>query len=292
MDSVIQKARILIEALPYIQRFRNATIIIKYGGSTMEDRSLMENILTDVAFMAAVQMRPILVHGGGKAISRRMKEAGLPARFIKGLRVTDAPAMAIVYDEIQNVVNPEIVQSLEQKGARAQTVPGASIFQVEKKTEKDPETGETLDWGFVGNIQSVNAHSILAASQQGIIPVITPIGQGPDGQLYNLNADDAASAVAIALKARKLVFLSDVPGLLRNPKDEKSIISTVRIRDVERLVREGVISGGMLPKIRSAAEAILAGVSKVHLVDGRLPHSLLLEIYTDAGVGTEIIPND
>ena len=292
MDTIIQKARILVEALPYIQRFRDAFIVVKYGGSTMDDRALMDSILTDVAFMAAVNMRPVVVHGGGKAISRRMKEAGLSARFVKGLRVTDAPAMAIVYDEIQNVLNPEIIRTLEEKGARARGIPGETIFQVVQKSEPDPKTGEMLNWGLVGDIRSVDPQPILDAWRDGILPVVTPIGRDADGQRYNLNADDAASAVAVALKARKLVFLSDVPGLLRNPEDERTIISTVRIRDVERLIQEGVIEGGMLPKIRSAADAILAGVAKVHLVDGRIPHSLLLEIYTDAGIGTEIIPND
>ena len=292
MKTSIDKARTLVEALPYIQSFRDAVVVIKYGGSTMEEKQNSDNILTDLTFMSCVGMRPVIVHGGGKAISRRMKEAGLQARFVKGLRVTDEAAIAIVHEVIQTVINPEIVASLKAKGARARGIRGEDVFQVVKRVEKDPQTGETLDWGFVGEIQAVNDDLIQACFRAGEIPVITPLGRGADGHLYNLNADDAAAAAAKALKARKLAFLSDVPGLLRDPQDENSIISTLRVRDVEGLVKDGIIDGGMLPKIRSAVDALQSGVRKVHLIDGRLPHSLLLEIYTDAGVGTEIIQND
>lgn len=292
MKTIIAKAHTLIEALPYIQSFRDSAVVVKYGGSTMEEKKNSDNILTDLTFMSCVGMRPVIVHGGGKAISRRMKEAGLQATFVKGLRVTDAAAMAIVHEVIQTVINPEIVNSLKDKGARARGVPGETIFRVIKRVETDSTTGKTLDWGFVGDIQSVDLAPLQACFTAGEIPVISPIGKGPDGHLYNLNADDAAAAVAMALKARKLAYLSDVPGLLRDPGDENSIISTLRVRDVDGLVKEGVIDGGMLPKIRSAVNALQSGVRKVHLIDGRLPHSLLLEIYTDAGVGTEIIQND
>jgi acetylglutamate kinase len=242
--------------------------------------------------MSCVGIRPVIVHGGGKAISRRMKESGLAARFVKGLRVTDEATMALVHEVIQTVINPDIVNSLKDKGARARGLPGETLFRVIKRIEVDSQTGETLDWGFVGDIQSIDLAPIQACFAAGEIPVISPIGKGPDGKLYNLNADDAAAAVAKALKARKLAYLSDVPGLLRDPRDENSIISTLRVRDVEGLIKEGIIDGGMLPKIRSAVDALQSGVRKVHLIDGRLPHSLLLEIYTDAGVGTEIIQND
>ena len=292
MNAIIAKAKTLVEALPYIQSFREAVVVVKYGGSTMEEKQNSDYILTDLTFMSCVGMRPVIVHGGGKAISRRMKEAGLQAHFVKGLRVTDAATIAIVHDVIQTVINPEIVNRLKDKGARARGVPGETVFQVVKRVETDPKTGETLDWGFVGDIRGVNAAPLHACFLAGEIPVITPLGRDADGQLYNLNADDAAAAVAQALKARKLAFLSDVPGLLRDPQDEHSIISTLRVRDVEELVKDGIIDGGMLPKIRSAVNALQSGVRKVHLIDGRLPHSLLLEIYTDAGVGTEIVHND
>lgn len=292
MNAIIAKARTLVEALSYIQSFRDAVVVVKYGGSTMEVQANRDSILTDLTFMSCVGMRPVIVHGGGKAISRRMQEAGLQARFVKGLRVTDAATITLVHEVIQTVINPGIVEELRRLGARARGVPGETLFRVVKRTETDPQTGETLDWGFVGDIQAVETAPLAACFEAGDIPVITPLGRDAAGQLYNLNADDAAAAVAGALKARKLAFLSDVPGLLRDPKDERSVISTLRIRDVEGLVREGVIDGGMRPKIRSAIQALEAGVRKVHLIDGRLPHSLLLEIYTDAGVGTEIVQND
>jgi len=292
MNAIIAKARTLVEALSYIQSFRDAVVVVKYGGSTMDVQANRDSILTDLTFMSCVGMRPVIVHGGGKAISRRMQEAGLQARFVKGLRVTDAATITLVHEVIQTVINPGIVEELRRLGARARGVPGETLFRVVKRTETDPQTGETLDWGFVGDIQAVETAPLAACFESGDIPVITPLGRDAAGQLYNLNADDAAAAVAGALKARKLAFLSDVPGLLRDPKDERSVISTLRIRDVEGLVREGVIDGGMRPKIRSAIQALEAGVRKVHLIDGRLPHSLLLEIYTDAGVGTEIVQND
>jgi acetylglutamate kinase len=289
MQKVIAKADVLIEALPYIQDFRGDTIVVKFGGSAMEDKRQVESILTDVAFMECVGMLPVLVHGGGKAISRAMTEAGLQARFVKGLRVTDEATMAVVADTIKNKVNASLLAILEKKGAKARRVDGNSIFTVDKRLGQDPATGETLDWGYVGEIRHVDTAPLLDCLSHATIPVITPIGLGADGKLYNLNADDAAAAVARALRARKLAFLSDVPGLLRNRQDESTLLSTLHIKEVEELIRSGVIDGGMLPKIRSCVEALESGVKKIHIIDGRLPHSLLLEIFTDTGVGTEII---
>jgi acetylglutamate kinase len=289
MQKVIAKADVLIEALPYIQDFRGDTIVVKFGGSAMEDKRQVESILTDVAFMECVGMLPVLVHGGGKAISRAMTEAGLQARFVKGLRVTDEATMAVVADTIKNKVNASLLAILEKKGAKARRVDGNSIFTVDKRLGQDPATGETLDWGYVGEIRHVDTAPLLECLSHATIPVITPIGLGADGKLYNLNADDAAAAVARALRARKLAFLSDVPGLLRNRQDESTLLSTLHIKEVEELIRSGVIDGGMLPKIRSCVEALESGVKKIHIIDGRLPHSLLLEIFTDTGVGTEII---
>jgi acetylglutamate kinase len=289
MQKVIAKADVLIEALPYIQDFRGDMIVVKFGGSAMEEKRQVESILTDVAFMECVGMRPVLVHGGGKAISRAMTEAGLQARFVKGLRVTDEATMAVVEDTINNKVNASLLAILEKKGAKARRVDGNSIFKVEKRIGKDPATGETLDWGYVGEIRHVDTAPVLACLSEATIPVITPLGLGLDGKLYNLNADDAAAAVARALRARKLAFLSDVPGLLRNRQDESTLLSTLHIHEVEELIRNGVIDGGMLPKIKNCVEALESGVKKIHIIDGRLPHSLLLEIFTDKGVGTEII---
>ena len=237
-------------------------------------------------------MLPVIVHGGGKAISRRMAEANLRARFVRGLRVTDEATIQIVVDVLTAEINPELVAMIESKGGKARTVRGETVFQVARRTETDPKTGETLDWGFVGEIRGVDTAPILACLRENCIPVITPLGRGPEGATYNLNADDAAAAAACELRARKLAFLSDVPGLLRDPNDPESIFSTLRVDQVEDLIRNGVIDGGMLPKIAGAVAAIQAGVVKVHIIDGRVPHSLLLEIFTDKGVGTEIVHHD
>jgi acetylglutamate kinase len=292
MNRLIEKADVLIEALPYIQRFRDEIIVVKFGGSAMEDATHHDSILADVAFMECVGMLPVIVHGGGKAISRRMNESNLRARFVKGLRVTDEATIRIVEQVLKEEINPEIVATLKAKGAKAERLDGETVFRVERRSEKDEATGETLDWGFVGDVRAVEADGIRACLSRKTIPVITPLGRGPDGRIYNLNADDAAAAVATALQARKLAFLSDVPGLLRNRNEPDSILSTLRVKEVEDLIKSGVIDGGMLPKVRSGVEALAAGVRKVHIIDGRLPHSLLLEIFTDRGVGTEITQDE
>ncbi len=289
MQRAIAKADVLIEALPYIQDFRDAIIVVKFGGSAMEEQRNVENILTDVAFMECVGMKPVLVHGGGKAISRAMTEAGLHPQFVRGLRVTDEAAIKVVEVTIRDNVNAALLKILNAKGAKAKRIDGNTIFEVEKRIATDEATGEVLDWGYVGEIKHVHAAPILECLRNDIIPVITPLGNGPDGKLYNLNADDAAAAVARELRARKLAFLSDVPGLLKDRTDDSSLLSTLHIKEVEALIASKVIDGGMLPKIRSCVEALSAGVRKIHIVDGRLPHSLLLEIFTEQGVGTEII---
>jgi len=288
MERAIAKADVLIEALPYIQDFRDSIIVVKFGGSAMEERRNYESILMDVSFMECVGMRPVIVHGGGKAISRGMTEAGLQPRFVKGLRVTDEATIRVMEDVIKHKVNSGIVESLRKLGSSALGIDGNTVFDVEKRTGTDEATGESLDWGFVGEIKNVDIAPLSVCLKAETVPVITPLGRGPDGKLYNLNADDAAAAVAKALKARKLVYLSDVPGLLRNRNDENTLLSTLRIREVEDLIRTGVIDGGMLPKVKSCVEALEAGVKKIHIIDGRLSHSLLLEIFTDKGVGTEI----
>jgi acetylglutamate kinase len=289
MQQIIKKADVLIEALPYIQRFRNAIIVVKFGGSAMEEKSHAAGILEDVVFMGCVGMRTVIVHGGGKAISRRMKEAGIESRFVKGLRVTCERTIAVVEQVIREEINPGIVKTLREFGGQAEGVHGGDVFRVTKMLEKDSQTGEALDLGYVGEPCAVNTAPLQALLDRGVVPVITPLGRGDDGRLYNINADVAAAATARALKARKLAFLSDVPGLLRDAKDPESIITTLRLAEVETLIKAGVIDGGMLPKIRSGIEALNAGVGKVHIIDGRMPHSLLLEIFTDRGVGTEMV---
>ncbi|MCK5849763.1 MAG: acetylglutamate kinase [Kiritimatiellae bacterium] len=289
MQKVIKKAEVLIEALPYIQEFRGDIVVIKFGGSAMEDTAHKESILTDIVFMECVGMLPVIVHGGGKAISRGMKEHGIESRFIKGHRVTCEKTIDVVEKVLKDDVNPGIVSVLEARGGKATSLHGEDVFKVGRKKDIDPVTGEKLDWGFVGEPYEVDDKPVRAILACGSIPVITPLGMGADGKIHNINADVAAAAMAKALKARKLVFLSDVPGLLEDQCDSSSTIPTLKTGDVADLIEKGVISGGMLPKVQGGLEAIQAGVRKVHMIDGRMPHSVLLEIFTDKGVGTEIV---
>lgn len=289
MQQVIEKASVLIEALPYIQRFRGETVVVKFGGSIMEDREGVNNILKDIAFMACVGLRPVIVHGGGKSISAEMKKRGLKAHFVHGLRVTDEETVEVVESVLNHEVNPQLVDTLQSYECKARGVRGDDILRVIKHVETDPVSGKQLDWGYVGDVVSVDAAPIEAFLQAGITPVMTPLGRDEERRMYNVNADDAAAAVARAVKARKLVFLSDVPGLLADPSDLKSRISTVKIAEVNALIKRGVIEGGMLPKITGAVNALKAGVRKTHIIDAGMPHSLLLELFTDHGVGTEII---
>ena len=289
MKEIIRKADVLIEALPYIQRFRGQIIVVKIGGSAMEDKEHVSSVLMDLTFMECVGMLPVVVHGGGKAITRKLKEQGIASKFVKGLRVTCERSIEIVEQVMNEEINPEIVVALRNLGARAEGVHGTSLFTVARKTEVDSQTGEKLDWGFVGEPVSVNAGCVTSLLERETIPVVTPLGRGPDGKVYNINADTAAAALARALRARKLAYLSDVPGLMRNPEDAETVISTLRVGEVEALIEQGVIDGGMLPKVQSGIEALRAGVGKIHMIDGRMSHSLLLEIFTDKGVGTEIV---
>jgi acetylglutamate kinase len=292
MQKLIEKAGVLIEALPYIQRFRGEIVVVKFGGSAMEDPSDVADVLADVTFMECVGMLPVVVHGGGKAISRGMAKEGIEARFVKGLRVTCERTIKVVERVLKHEINPGIVAALRKLGARAQGVHGDELFRVSRVKGRDEATGEMLDWGYVGEPVRCRTAAIRALLKRNTIPVITPLGLGPDGKVHNVNADSAAAAVAKALKVRKLAYLSDVPGLMRDPADPSSIIPTVRASEVEKLIEKGVIKGGMIPKMRSAVEALRAGVRKVHIVDGRMSHSLLLEIFTDQGVGTEIVPDE
>ena len=290
MQQMIEKASVLVEALPYIQKFRGETVVVKFGGSIMESEIGYRNILKDVAFMECVGLRPVLVHGGGKSVSKKMREEHIQPNFMHGLRVTDEQSINVVESVLNGEVNPHLVDILENYGGKARGIHGEDIIKVRKHTGRDPETGEELDWGYVGKVTHVDVAPITAFLDADIIPVITPLGRGEeDGHLYNVNADEVANAVAQALRARKLVFLSDVPGLLKDPEDAESLITSLKTDEVEELISRGIISGGMLPKIHGAVEALKAGVNKVHLIDSALPHSLLLELFTDQGVGTEIV---
>jgi acetylglutamate kinase len=281
LDTAQAKASVLTEALPYIQSLRGAVVLVKVGGSVMESEENLDLLMDDIAFMDAVGMKVVIVHGGGKAISKAIKMSGHEPKFVDGLRVTDGETMEIVRKTLNNVVNPDIVARLCAKGANAKPLHGNWLFAARKITAPDR--------GYVGEVAGVTLRAVVEMLDAGIVPVVTPLGTGvEDGHLYNINADYAAAALAKALKVRKFALVSDVPGLLRNPDDPSTLLSTLHLGDIERLKADGVISGGMLPKIESCEDAIREGVSKVHLVDGRMAHSLLLEIFTREGVGTEI----
>ncbi|MCQ2367519.1 MAG: acetylglutamate kinase [Kiritimatiellae bacterium] len=281
LDTATAKASVLTEALEYIQSFRGETVLIKVGGSVMEDEKNLDSLMADIAFMDAVGMKIVVVHGGGKAISKAIKMSGHEPKFVDGLRVTDEETMETVRRTLNNLVNPDLVTRLNNRGAIARPLHGNWIFEAKKIVEPDR--------GYVGEVSDVKIRAVVEMLDAGIVPVITPLGSGKDDHhLYNINADYAAAALAKALKVRKFALVSDVPGLLRDPSDPTTLISTLKLGDIARLKSEGVISGGMLPKIESCEDAIKKGVKKVHLVDGRMPHSLLLEIFTRDGVGTEI----
>jgi len=290
MKNLIAKAETLLEALPYIQRYSGATFVIKYGGSFMDspDIEVRQSVARDIVFLEAVEINPVVVHGGGKAITRAMDAAGLKAQFVQGMRVTDEATVQIVDRMLSREINPEIVRAIQTLGGVAKGFAGADIFTCKKMWLTGPDK-KKVDIGFVGEVTGVNTEPLLECIERGITPVISPTARGEDGKLYNCNADVAAAMTAIALKARRLVFMSDVPGLLRNPKDATSVIPHLRIEEVPNLKKAGVIDKGMIPKVDSAVAAIKAGVDKVSFVDGRVPHAVLLEIFTDAGVGTEIV---
>ncbi len=288
MDKFIEKAAALTEALPFIQQFRGETVVVKFGGSIMESEDGYSRILQDIAFMECVGLRPVVVHGGGKAISRSMKEADIAPNFVHGLRVTDEKTISVVEKVLNGEVNPHLVEIIQQFHGKARGIHGEDIIKVDKMVGNDPETNEELDWGYVGRVNHVDVEPIHAYLHSEIVPVITPLGRGADGKLYNINADDAATAIACALKARKLVFLTDVPGLLLDPEDRESLISSLHLSEVDELIDRGVITGGMLPKIKGMAGAVKSGIKKVHIINSSMPHSLLLELFTSEGVGTEI----
>lgn len=290
MHDLITKAATLLEALPYIQKFSGATFVIKYGGSFMDspDPAVRNGVARDIVFLEAVEINPVVVHGGGKAITRAMEKAGLKANFIQGQRVTDDAAVRIVDDVLSREINPEVVAAINALGGAARGFAGPDIFRC-RKIHVAGADGQPVDIGFVGEVTEVNTAPLLDCIAQGITPVISPTALDADGHLYNCNADVAAAMSAIALRARRLVFMSDVPGLLRDPKDPSTLITHLRTDEVPALRQAGVVDKGMIPKVDSAIAAIQAGVDKVSLVDGRVPHSLLLEIFTDAGVGTEVV---
>ncbi len=289
ISEIISKAKVLLEALPYIQDFKGSIFVVKYGGSFMDDPdpTVRTRVAIDLAFLAAVGINVVVVHGGGKAISRAMDGSGLKANFINGLRVTDEATIAIVKKTLDEVVNRDVCDMLTSIKARPKGLPGDTVLVCEKLTTDDD--GNPVDLGYVGDVTEVKVKLIKKEIADGFVPVISPVAEGLDGKPYNVNADTVAGRVASALRARRLVYMSDVPGLLADPKKPESLISTLKISEVDGLKKKGVIDKGMRPKVQSAVRALQEGVQRVHFVDGRMPHSLLLEIFTDQGVGTEIV---
>jgi acetylglutamate kinase len=286
---VTTKSAVLLEALPYVQRFRDAIFVVKYGGAFMDDAdpAVRTRVATDIAFLSAVGIKVVVVHGGGKAITRALAEAQVQTRFEHGLRVTDEKSVKIVEHTLNKVVNLDICEILQAKNARPLGIHGNSILVCDKKEVE--VNGEPVDVGFVGETHTVKTKIIKKALNDGYIPVISPIALDEDGRVHNTNADAAAGRVAAALRARRLVYLCDVPGLMRDINDPGSLMSTLKVDEVAELVKAGVISKGMIPKTDSAVAALKNGVHRVHFIDGEQPHSLLLEIFTDKGVGTEIV---
>ena len=291
MQALIAKAATLLEALPYIQKFSGATFVIKYGGSFMDspDPRVRNGVAQDIVFLEAVEINPVIVHGGGKAITRAMEKAGLKSTFVQGQRVTDEATAKIADDVLSREINPEVVAAINSFRGAARGFAGPEILRC-RRASLPGQDGRPLDIGYVGEVREVNTTPLLECIKEGVMPVISPTARGLDGKIYNCNADVAAAQVAIALNARRLVFMSDVAGLLRNPADPSSVISQLRSSEVDGLKKAGVIDKGMIPKVDSAVAALKAGVEKVSFVDGRMEHAVLLEIFTDAGVGTEVVP--
>lgn len=291
MQKLIEKAKILIEAMPYIQTFRGKTFVIKYGGNAMIDENLKQGFAQDVVLLRFIGINPVIVHGGGPQIGKTMERMGKKPAFVAGQRVTDEETMDIVEMVLGGKVNKEIVNLINQTGGKAVGLTGKDGGLIQSKkmkmTKKSDSTGEAeiIDIGLVGAVTEVRPGAILALEQGGFIPVIAPVGVGAQGETYNINADLVAGAVAGALKAEKLILLTDQAGILDK---DKNLIPTLNKKKVESLVHSGVIAGGMLPKTDSCFEALDAGCVKVHIIDGRIPHALLLEIFTREGIGTEI----
>jgi acetylglutamate kinase len=288
--SPTDRVEALIEALPYIQKFRGQQFVIKYGGSAMEDEQVVERFLRDVVFLAVVGIQPVLVHGGGKAITQKMRDAGLKPRFVNGLRVTDEQTIKIVEEVLDNEINPGIVKQIAEFGGTARGIPGKQVLVAQKLPPQTEGKATAVDLGFTGEVVNVRTKKIIAALEDGAIPVMSPLGQEEKGAVLNVNADTAAGTLAATLKAMKLIYLSDVPGIMRDPGDKNSLIPTVNRESIESLIEEEIIAGGMIPKVESALHALEGGVKKVHFIDGRVPHALLLEIFTNSGIGTEVVP--
>ena len=290
MEEAIAKAAALIEAMEYIRKFRNKVVVIKLGGSILDDEALQRKLLTDVVFMQTVGMQPIIVHGGGKAITRAMEQAGLEAVWVQGRRYTDEPTLAIVEHVLVHKTNTPICKTLAELGANPMGLHSLSSCVLSAEPLRLPNgQGRKIDLGLVGNITEVNADLLRTLCSAGTIPVIAPVARDRAGGKLNCNADSAAGKVAAAINAEKLVVLSDTHGILRDVKDPTSWISSVDEADIKTMIEKGIINAGMMPKVESCLIALEGGVKKAHIIDGRIEHSLLLEIYTEKGIGTQIV---
>ena len=287
IEKYLQKAEVLIEALPYIQKFNRKIIVVKYGGSAMSDEELQKNVIKDVTLLKLVGFKPIIVHGGGKAISKWVNKVGKEAEFVNGLRVTDAETMEIA-EMVLGRMNKSLVSMVQELGVKAVGISGkdGGLLKVDKKYSNGQ------DIGFVGDIKEVDAKILYDLLENDFLPIVAPIGMDDNFDTYNINADDAACAIAKAVGADKLVFLTDVEGLYRDFNDKSTFISRLTATEADNLINSGIIGGGMLPKLNNCTSAIKNGVSRVHILDGRVPHCLLLEVFTNQGVGTAIISDD
>lgn len=284
MQEVMEKAQVLIEALPYIQRFNRKIIVVKYGGSAMIDKELKKHVIQDVTLLKLVGFKPIIVHGGGKEISRWVEKTGMQPEFVNGLRKTDAATMEIA-EMVLNKVNKSLVQMVEELGVNAIGISGkdGGLLRVEKKYS------DGQDIGYVGEITEVNPKILEDLLERDFLPIVCPIGMDANYETYNINADDAACAIAQAVQAEKLAFLTDIEGVYKDPADKSTLISELTVSEARELIADGFIGGGMLPKLNNCMEAIEEGVSRVHILDGRIAHCLLLEIFTNKGIGTAIL---
>lgn len=287
MDKYIKKAQILIEALPYIQGLSGKTIVIKYGGSAMLDDSLKSSVMEDITLLKFIGTNPIIVHGGGPEINKTLKIMNIPTKFVNGLRVTDQATMEVVQSVLVGTVNKEIVSLINQTGGKAVGLCGIDAKLIECEQEKMESDGEWVDLGYVGKITNINAKVLDTLAKDGYIPVVAPIGVGADGHSYNINADTVAGELAARLKAEKLILLTDVPGI-KESVDSDEVIPYLSVDEAKELMKSGVVSCGMIPKVLGCIRAAESGVNRTHIIDGRIPHSILLEIFTSRGIGTMI----
>ena len=287
MEQVLEKAQVLIEALPYIQRFNRKIIVVKYGGSAMVDEELKQHVIQDVTLLKLVGFKPIIVHGGGKEISRWVEKVGMEPNFINGLRVTDEATMEVA-EMVLNKVNKSLVKLVQELGVNAIGISGkdGGLLKVEKKLSQGQ------DIGYVGEITEVDPKILYDLLEKDFLPIVCPIGMDKDFNTYNINADDAACAIARAVAAEKLAFLTDIEGVYKDPADPSTLISELNVTEARELITDGFIGGGMLPKLNNCIDAIDNGVSRVHILDGRIAHCLLLEIFTNKGIGTAILDDD